>query len=121
MANDWDVVSEAPAQAGGDWAGVGESPATPPPNSILGGAGRRVVDTLKGVGDTFRVTPAQVALGGPIVPLYRMAKGAVQSGITAGKQVTQQAKTASAIPAGNPLIKTLSYARALNTGLSALS
>lgn len=91
------------------------------PNSVTGGIGRRVMDTLKGLGSTFAPprTPAEF-LAGPAVPLLRMGEGAIQSGKQAGGQAIQEAKEAHALPPGNKILKALSYLRAANTGLSAL-
>lgn len=92
-----------------------------PPDSVAGGIGRRVGDLVKGAKKTF-APPSTVGgfIAGPSLPLFRMAGGVIGSGEAAGKQAIQQAEQAHKIPAGNKAIKSLEYARALNTGLSAL-
>ncbi len=92
----------------------------PPPNSVMGGIGRRTVDTLKGLGQTFSMAPHPGENSFTASPDVRMLKGMYQSGKEAGNQAVDQFKAARAIPPGNKLIKSLEYARALNTGLSAL-
>lgn len=101
--------------------GIGVPPPPSPPNSVTGGVGRRAVDILKGLKQTF--SPPKSTLdyfAGPALPLLRMGEGAVQSGIAAGKQAVQQAKEAHSIAPGNKALKTLGYAHAFTTGLAAL-
>jgi hypothetical protein len=71
-----------------------------PPDSVLGGFGRRAVQTAKGVYHTFADPPQStdekvVSATGMPLPAYRMLKGAGKSEVEAGKQTVKQSQDAA--------------------------
>lgn len=102
--------------------------AGPIDNSVVGGAFRRGVETVKGIYHTIADKPrgpeeeilkAMGLLGQPDVIARRILKGWYETEKQAAKQTKEQFKSAQAVQ-GDPLAKTLRYGQAATTGLSML-
>jgi hypothetical protein len=97
----------------------------PPPNSVIGGAARRVGDIVSGTASTFgspAQTPGeQVAEDIPVpgaLPIYRMGKGAVDAARQGFQQAGEQWRGANAVTS-DPMTRHLMQARAITTGMGA--
>jgi hypothetical protein len=102
------------------------SPKAEAPNSVIGGLLRRGADTARGIGGLVAPpnTTAEKAasfISPGAVPIMRAISGMADSIPKGLHQAGQYLHEANTVPSGNPLLKTLGYARAGTTALGALN